>query len=422
MADPPANRCGYTWPPDHEVDDDPNHQSCCWRQALLDADRCAWHADPNKTEEKTIAALQEARSEPTVREQNEPFAELLDGAVLAGCEIGDSILLSRVALRDAYLSGANLSNATLNRVNLRGASLTDATLNRVDLRGANLNSVDMRDANLAESKLQNADFNDSNLEFADFSDCNLINVSFTNALIYKANFSNSKFGLTTSIADVGTYMENDIRASEYHRDIHSLLLESGFVKEAREANHDVQALLAQRRIEKKNNRYLRYFQKTATYFLIKNLNKPISQILAVSTIIASFSIGYILSGLENTSTGVIYTISNSETGFIELFIISLLFSAIQVIEGMYTVFRAIFSIFLDLSALQPIGVSIKESLGVLTIQPRGSAAILAPLQELLGVLVFVLPALYLIRIISLYRAAGPNGSKRTTFLSWLSGK
>lgn len=113
MSEVPNGRCGYTSPPNHEVGVDPSHQSCCWRPTLDDTNRCVWHADPNDTNEKTSANLQEVRPDPEVRARTLPLYELLDGAELAGFEIKDSISLSGVALRNADLTGADLTGGDL---------------------------------------------------------------------------------------------------------------------------------------------------------------------------------------------------------------------------------------------------------------------------------------------------------------------
>ena len=67
------NRCGYTWPADHDIGDSPNRQHCCFRETLDGTDRCVWHADV--TDGKTIEALQEARVDPAVRRQTSPVSE-----------------------------------------------------------------------------------------------------------------------------------------------------------------------------------------------------------------------------------------------------------------------------------------------------------------------------------------------------------
>lgn len=99
MDEVPADRCGYTWPEDFEVGDYPDHQSCCFRETLSDADRCAWHADPDDTDEKTVQTLRDARVSAEAREETHPVGELLDGAILRGLALGDEFSLDCVALR-----------------------------------------------------------------------------------------------------------------------------------------------------------------------------------------------------------------------------------------------------------------------------------------------------------------------------------
>lgn len=89
MTEVPTDRCGYTWPEEYEVGAHPAHQSCCFRETLPDADRCAWHADPEETDEKTIETLRAARVGADTREQTSPVGELLDGAILSDLELGD---------------------------------------------------------------------------------------------------------------------------------------------------------------------------------------------------------------------------------------------------------------------------------------------------------------------------------------------
>lgn len=112
MPDSPPDRCGYTWLDDHESDDDPAHQQCCWRETMNDAEYCVWHADPDEVT-KSVEELQQARVSPEVREQNSPYAELLDGARLPNLRLRDAISFGRIRLRDSNLSDANLQDADL---------------------------------------------------------------------------------------------------------------------------------------------------------------------------------------------------------------------------------------------------------------------------------------------------------------------
>ena len=60
-------------------------------------------------------------------------------------------------LRNADLSGANLSDAYLRGADLRYANLSDADLRGADLRGADLRYADLRGANLRGANLSDAD-------------------------------------------------------------------------------------------------------------------------------------------------------------------------------------------------------------------------------------------------------------------------
>ena len=187
MAEEPDGTCGYTWPEDHEVGDDPDHQSCCYRDALEDTDRCAWHADPDDTSEKTIDALRDARVDADMRQQTrsvtstggtdlpigpEPFkiivGELLDGAILRGLELGNALPINRVALRYADLSAADLWEADLSDADLREADLSDA-----DLRLAEFPDASFRDADLSAADLRGADLSDASLLGATLTDANM---------------------------------------------------------------------------------------------------------------------------------------------------------------------------------------------------------------------------------------------------------
>lgn len=125
-----SNRCGYTWPEGHEIDDYPDKQSCCWRETVSDEhDRCVWHVDSDGVT-KSAQNLQTVRGLPETRKQNSTCAELLDGANLSGVEFGYETSFADVSLRDSDLSEAELYNADLSGANLRGADLTDADLRK----------------------------------------------------------------------------------------------------------------------------------------------------------------------------------------------------------------------------------------------------------------------------------------------------
>ena len=56
-------------------------------------------------------------------------------------------------IKEANLSGADLSGADLSEANLREANLSGANLREANLRGANLSDADLREANLRGANL-----------------------------------------------------------------------------------------------------------------------------------------------------------------------------------------------------------------------------------------------------------------------------
>ena len=72
------------------------------------------------------------------------------------------------AIRDAYLSKANLREADLREADLRGANLREADLSWSNLRGANLSGSDLSGANLRGSDLSGANLREAELMSAKF--------------------------------------------------------------------------------------------------------------------------------------------------------------------------------------------------------------------------------------------------------------
>ena len=73
----------------------------------------------------------------------------------------------RADLSDAYLRGADLSDANLFDADLRGADLRGADLSYADLRGADLRGADLSYANLFDAGLRGADLRGADLRGAD---------------------------------------------------------------------------------------------------------------------------------------------------------------------------------------------------------------------------------------------------------------
>lgn len=155
LPTPPAGVCGYEWPRDCDrvqlATDRPIRQSCCFRPTVADADRCRWHAPPEAIPENSTAALAAASVSSTIRAQTDSVVQLLDGASLRGCTLGEQVSLTATALSGADLREADLSGADLTDAFLWGADLTDA-----DLTGTILTDADFEDADLTGTDLDQA--------------------------------------------------------------------------------------------------------------------------------------------------------------------------------------------------------------------------------------------------------------------------
>lgn len=168
MDESPPDRCGYTWPNNHVIDDDPASQNCCWRKTTEDASHCIWHADPEKVE-KPMEELRKARTPPEIREfTSMKFgSEPLDGVKLSGIDIGDNLNFEEVSLRDANFSEANLQGINLSNTCLIGSDMTNT-----NLKYSNISESTLIDANLSNAKISGADFSGSN-----FNNANLRSIS-----------------------------------------------------------------------------------------------------------------------------------------------------------------------------------------------------------------------------------------------------
>jgi uncharacterized protein YjbI with pentapeptide repeats len=136
------------------------------------------------------------------------FGAYLRGANLSGANLQRSYL-NLARLENANLSGADLTDATIfqaifDKVNFKGANLTNArvigTLGPVDMSGANIKNgrfgldignqpmgamrFDAVGGKFANSNFAGADINRSNLQFADLRNANLSNTN-----LFRADFS-----------------------------------------------------------------------------------------------------------------------------------------------------------------------------------------------------------------------------------------
>ncbi len=97
--------------------------------------------------------------------------------------------LSVAHLRDADLRGADLSGAHLRDADLRGADLRDADLSGAHLRGADLSGADLRGAGLSGANLRDADLSGADLRGAGLSGANLRDADLSGADLSGADLS-----------------------------------------------------------------------------------------------------------------------------------------------------------------------------------------------------------------------------------------
>lgn len=88
-----------------------------------------------------------------------------------------------------FMSGANLSNISLQRVNLSGASLDEANLSKTDLRRADLSGANLYKALLKNAYLRGADLDRANLKQADLTKADLKRTYFVAANLSGANLT-----------------------------------------------------------------------------------------------------------------------------------------------------------------------------------------------------------------------------------------
>lgn len=203
----PRGICGYEWPRDCDrvsiTTDKPIRQSCCFRPTMTaDADRCIWHAETSD-DAKPATVLAAAAVHPPTSEQTTPVAQLLDGAKLAGCRLGETVSLAATAL-----GGAEMANIDLTGANLAGAALGDANLRNATLRDANLHNAGLSDADLRGADLRNADLTDSLLWHTDLRGANLSGADLTEAFLWGADLRNAD--LTGTVLTDAAFEDADL--------------------------------------------------------------------------------------------------------------------------------------------------------------------------------------------------------------------
>ncbi|MBD1804087.1 pentapeptide repeat-containing protein [Microcoleus sp. FACHB-SPT15] len=122
---------------------------------------------------------------------------LIDAELIQGLDL----------LKDANLSGANLSQANLSLANLSLANLSDAdfslanlsdadfslaNLSDADFSLANLSQANLSQANLSQANLSRANLSQANLSQANLLGANLSGANLSGANLFKSNFKNTK--------------------------------------------------------------------------------------------------------------------------------------------------------------------------------------------------------------------------------------
>ncbi|HEY9740503.1 MAG TPA: pentapeptide repeat-containing protein [Coleofasciculaceae cyanobacterium] len=128
--------------------------------------------------------------------------------------------LSGVDLSRANLSRANLSRADLIGANLSAANLSEAYLSEADLIGANLNSADFSRADLIGANLIGANLNGAYLSGADLSKANLSGADLIGAKLIGAKLSGTNLsGANLTRANlIGAYLRGaNLRGATLNR-------------------------------------------------------------------------------------------------------------------------------------------------------------------------------------------------------------
>ena len=213
MSEVPEGRCGYAWPDDVPDDKQPpelltDHESCCWRETLPDTDKCAWHADPEETEHKTVEQLQQVRVPSKVREQTKPAGELLDGAKLSGLDLAGSISFSHTTFRNSDLSETGLKEADLSEADLTNADLPGVTAQETVFTNADLRKAVFHQSDTARDTC--AEISPANLEDAVLEHADLRGADLRDTRLYQTDLTEARVNATTQFDTERTIYERDL--------------------------------------------------------------------------------------------------------------------------------------------------------------------------------------------------------------------
>ncbi|WP_439028067.1 pentapeptide repeat-containing protein [Haloarchaeobius sp. DT45] len=209
----PDNRCGVTtnYPEDsHEY---PGNVTC-WRQRWkeIGSDHCRWHTNVRSkdSEELTVARTNEA--------------ERLDGAMLRGTILADSVSfagcslfaadLTEAILQGADLSGVDLRDADLTETKLTGTDLTEADARGATLVGTNFVWAKLTDANFNEVTFKNVDCFDADLTRANFEGADLTSTKLYEAILIDANLRGAN--LTNANLEMSNLTEANVSMADFN--------------------------------------------------------------------------------------------------------------------------------------------------------------------------------------------------------------
>lgn len=243
MEEVPAGRCGHTFTERSGDEGNPIYQSCCFREALPDHDRCAWHAPPDETEEKTVQNLRNARVDKETKKESRAFGELLNGAILSGIKLDSEISLNNIALCEAEFSNAELHDIDLSKADLHGANFSQAELNGADLSKsymaeADLSGADLSDANLAGAYLADVNLSDAELYEAKLQEAYLSGADLSEAELFSANLSEAHLS-DTALTGADLLDTNFSEAELHNADLSEANIEGADLSEVSLYNADL---------------------------------------------------------------------------------------------------------------------------------------------------------------------------------------
>lgn len=122
------------------------------------------------------------------RKENPTIKIDLSGANLSQASL-NAIDLSKADLTEIDLHGASLKEGNLRAANLQGANLLGAYLKEAKLIGVNFTSANLETANFMGANLSKADLRSSNLSNANLVDANLSEANFEGATLFEAGLS-----------------------------------------------------------------------------------------------------------------------------------------------------------------------------------------------------------------------------------------